>query len=146
MASGGTEATHLIIPVEIHYNASGSKAVSESVGSITVHFSQADVQFDCMSWARFVSKLQNVEGVGWRLCSLEAVYLRDSITPVVPGDTAKVEKEIHEMLRTGVGRETYKCLALVLQNGGFKVGDDMPGVDDPQSVKKCMEKVFEWIQ
>lgn len=146
MASGGTSATHTITPVEIHFDESGSKAVSESVGSVTIRFSHGGTQFDCVSWTTFVSKLQNVDGNGWRLCSLEAIYMRDSITPVVPQANEKAAEKVQMMLKGGDRRESYKCIALVLEKGGFTVGNDMPGTDDPSSVARCMKEVFEWIR
>ena len=46
MAKGGTGSVHTICPVELHIN--GNRAVSESIGSISIRFSYNGLLYDCV--------------------------------------------------------------------------------------------------
>ncbi|KAJ5632772.1 hypothetical protein N7490_009111 [Penicillium lividum] len=86
MATGGTGAVHTICPIETHVH--GNKALSESTGSIAIRFQHHGGLFDCVSYTRFISRLEVVNGE-WKLLTLDAIYERDSIMPVVPGTVAE---------------------------------------------------------
>ncbi|GKZ95767.1 hypothetical protein AnigIFM59636_009775 [Aspergillus niger] len=135
MAAGGTGAVHTICPVEVHLN--GDKALTESTGSISIRFSYEGRQYDCVSFTRFISRLQNVDGQ-WKLLTLEAIYDRDNITPVLPGTPANIH------IAPGT-RESYKCIAWLLSQKGFKVKEDLPGGDDPASCDNLMQGAFKWL-
>ncbi|KAL2784640.1 hypothetical protein BJX64DRAFT_286420 [Aspergillus heterothallicus] len=134
MATGGTGALHSISPVEVHLN--GDKAVTESTGTVAVRFDYEGRSFDSVTGTRFISKLERVSGQ-WKLLSLEAIYTRDAITPVLPGGG--------EVVLPVEGRESYKCLSWVLGLRGFKIKQDLPGVDDPASAARVMDEAMAWL-
>ncbi|GJN75825.1 hypothetical protein PLICBS_009931 [Purpureocillium lilacinum] len=136
MAEQGSRSNHAICPVEIHVN--GDKAVSESTGSIMVRFRHNDIDYDCTSYARFVSRLERVDGI-WRMLTLEAIYERDTIQPAFPG-TSAASFDIRG------GRESYKCLGWLLLQKGFSVDQDLPGTDIPESVEGFMKDHRHWLQ
>jgi hypothetical protein len=136
MATGGTGAIHTICPVEVHLNA--NKAVTESTGSISIRFSYNGVQYDCVSFTRFISRLECVHG-DWKLLTLEAIYDRDYIMPTVP-PSESVNLPLSEN-----GRESYKCISWVLSQKGFDVKQDLPGVDDPSSCTRLIKEHLEWL-
>ncbi|KAI9367264.1 hypothetical protein BJX61DRAFT_321457 [Aspergillus egyptiacus] len=136
MATGGTGAVHTICPVEVHLN--GDKALSESTGSISIRFPFEGVQYDCVSFTRFISRLQKIDG-HWKLLTLEAIYDRDTITPVLRGTSASFP------IAAGT-RESYKCIAWCLSQKGFKIKEDLPGTDDPASCDKLMKESFDWLR
>ena len=139
MAQGGTGALHTVSPVEVHFNGSGDKAVSESTGAITIRFEHDGHQFDCVSTTRFISRLQRVDGAGWKMLTLKAIYERDYISPTLPSpDTPAVPVPKD-------GRESYKCIAWVLGRKGFTVQQDLPGTDRPSSCEEFMAKEFKWL-
>ncbi|KAL2836401.1 hypothetical protein BJY01DRAFT_222017 [Aspergillus pseudoustus] len=135
MASSGTGAIHCISPVEVHLN--GDKAVTESTGSISIRFAYAGHSFDCIAVTRFISRVERVAG-HWKLLSLEAIYDRDAITPVLPGGASEVVLPVE-------GRESYRCLSWVLSLRGFQVKQDLPGIDDPASCARLMEGALAWL-
>lgn len=136
MATGGTGALHTICPVEVHMN--GNKALSESTGSISIRFRFKGMEYDCISFTRFISRLECVDGQ-WKLLTLEAIYDRDCITPTIPS-SASVEFPLPKG-----GRDSYKCIAWVLSQKGFKVKQDLPGVDDLPSCTRLMEENLVWL-
>ena len=137
MAGGGSTSTHSICPVEIHVH--GDKALSESTGSIMARFQHGGASYDCTSYARFVSRLQRVDG-DWKMLTLEAIYERDTIQPSFPGVPSAPPLDIK------TGRESYKCLGWLLSQKGFNVDQGLPGTDLPESVQSFMEEHSQWLR
>lgn len=135
MATGGTGAVHTICPIEIHLN--GDKALTESTGSILIRFEYQGKQYDCLSFTRFISRLEKFDGE-WKLLTLEAIYDRDSITSVLP--SAPVDFGF-----APGSRESYKCIGWLLSQRGFKIKQDLPGLDNPSSCVKFMDESFRWL-
>ncbi|PYH77646.1 hypothetical protein BO82DRAFT_386526 [Aspergillus uvarum CBS 121591] len=136
MAASGTGAIHTISPVEIHLES--DKALAESTGSVSIRFPYRGRSYDCVAVTRFISRLERVSG-RWKLLSLEAIYDRDWITPVLPYASDNVLPLPVE------GRESYKCISWVLSLRGFTIKPDLPGVDDPASCARLMEESMEWL-
>ncbi|CAI7583410.1 unnamed protein product [Penicillium pancosmium] len=119
MANGGVHAAHTIQPVEVHVN--GDKAISESTGSISIRFTLNDEDYDCVSYTRFISRLQRVESE-WKMLTLEAVYERDSIVPVTP-----VPPSIgNPKLISTSGRDSYRWIGWLLSRKGFQIDPNLP--------------------
>ncbi|PYH80325.1 hypothetical protein BO82DRAFT_433504 [Aspergillus uvarum CBS 121591] len=137
MSARGTGAVHTICPIEVHLNGDKEQALTESTGSISIRFVYEGRQYDCVSYTRFISRLQIVDGQ-WKLLTLEAIYDRDNIVPVLPGAPA----DFHIAHET---RESYKCISWLLARKGFKIKEDLPGGDYPASCEKLMREGFEWL-
>lgn len=135
MATGGTGAMHTICPIEVHLK--GNKALTESTGSISIRFEHLGNVYDCVSFTRFISRVECIDGE-WKLLTLEAIYNRDSITPVIP--CTPVDFHLRKS-----SRESYKCIDWVLSQKGFKVKLDLPGVDDPIAVSRLMDEESHWL-
>lgn len=136
MSSGGLGATHTINPVEIHI--CGDKALSESTGSIQIRTQYEGEEYDLVSCNRFISRLSKTTD-GWRLLTLDAIYDRDSLTPVLPGQS--VPPKIDDL----GSRSSYRCVSWVLSKQGFKIKQDLPGSDRPESITKLMKAGFDWL-
>ncbi|EHK17929.1 uncharacterized protein TRIVIDRAFT_67153 [Trichoderma virens Gv29-8] len=137
MSKGGTNAIHTICPIEVHLN--GNKALSESTGSISIRFNHDGHQYDCVSHTRFVSRLEKI-GSEWKLLTLEAIYDRDYIRPVLPMLATTLPLSLPTW-----GRESYKCIAWVLSQKGFTIQQNLPGLDQPSSCEEFMNKSFAWL-
>lgn len=136
MSQGGVGAIHMITPIEIHIR--GSKALSESTGNIQIRTRHEDVEYDLVSWTRFISRLSKTTD-GWRLLTLDAIYDRDTLTPVIPTQAATIKLE-------DLGpRASYRCVSWVLSERGFKIKQDLPGTDRPELVNELMESAFNWL-
>lgn len=139
MAQGGASSTHTICPVEIHFDDKRVKALAESTGSINSRFRMDGHEYDCASYARFISRLERVNGE-WKMLTLEAIYDKDTITPALPmvSAPAKFDMEGH--------RDSYRCIGWLLAGKGFQVNRDLPGTDRPESVTKFMDESFTWLK
>ncbi|KAH7215513.1 hypothetical protein DER44DRAFT_654886 [Fusarium oxysporum] len=135
MVTGGTGAMHTICPVDIHLN--GTKALSESTGSISIRFQHSGIEYDCVSFTRFISCLELVHNE-WKLLSLQAIYDRDTIVPVVP-------RELQDVSFVQDARQSYKCIDWVLSRKGFKIKQDLPGTDKPAMSERLMKERLDWL-
>lgn len=136
MAKSGSVASHTITPIEVTVN--GSKALSQATGSITLRFEQGDAMYDLISWVRFVSQLERTAH-GWRLLTLQALYERDSIVPVLPGSFQNVPFDLKST------RRSYQCLTWLLSQKGYDINEQLPGLDRPESVNKFMSDQWQWL-
>ncbi|KAJ5115786.1 hypothetical protein N7456_000134 [Penicillium angulare] len=135
MSAGGTNATHTICPIEIHLN--DERAVSVSTGSISIRFLHEDAEYDCISYTRFVSRLQRI-GSEWKMLTLEAIYERDTITPVIPSTSAAI-------FALEGARPSYRCISWCLQRTGCQIDHELPGQDRPDLVAGMMEDASVWL-
>lgn len=131
MATGGTAAIHSICPVKVHIK--GERVISESTGSISIRFPYKEAEYDCVSFTRFVFRLERVNDE-WKLLTLDGVYDRDTIT--LHYLISAVDAPIPE------GRESYKCISWVLAQKGFKITQNLPGTDTPGACTKLTKEVF----
>ncbi len=143
MASKGSSSLHSITPVEVDIN--GSKAFSVSVGNINARFIREETEYELISNCRFLSRLQIINGPGgevWKMLTMEVIYIHDSIVPVVPY-TGPISFDVKDM--DGSMRKSYRYLSWLLAERGHTVNNELPGVDDEQSVKDVMGRSQEWL-
>lgn len=137
MARAGSNSTHTICPMVIHFNNDRTRALSESAGSINSRFEYEGNDYDCASFAQFISRLEKVGGE-WKMLTLEAIYGRDTITPALPiPHPAHFDMEGH--------RASYRCIGWLLSRKGFQVNRDLPGTDRPETVSAFMGESFRWL-
>jgi hypothetical protein len=136
MLEGGTRASHTITPVEV--NIAGKKALSQSTGSIAIRFKLQEELYECISYARFVSRLQK-DDHEWRLLSLDAIYERDTIMSVVPLAPWPAELQMKHF------RPSYMCIAWLLSRSGFDINQNLPGIDRPDLVESFMASCTFWL-
>ena len=141
MASSGTYSSHTFSPVEVQFNESRTKGIAFSTGSVTIRLTYEGVEYDIVSWLQFVSKVQKLENVGWRLLSLEAIYDRDSLVPTKPISGSSQPPVIN----TASSRASYKYLTWALTLRGYNIPQDRPGTDDKESMKKCLNAAYSWL-
>ena len=142
MAANGSQSRHTIIPVEIDVN--GLKAFSVSHGSIVARFTREHIEYELSSACRMLSRLENLGTTGrpdWKLLTMEVIYVDDSIIPVIPPTLSGFDNGDLESST----RKSYRCLSLLLAEKGHKVNNDLPGVDDPQSVEDVLRRNQEWL-
>jgi hypothetical protein len=140
MAKGGLSSFHTISPVDVHFNEKNDKALAESMGSINARFRIDGGEYDCISYARFVSRLEKLDGE-WRMLTLEVIYDRDTMTSALPGmlpAPANFDTTGH--------RDSYRCIGWLLASKGFEVNRDLPGTDRPESIASLMSERIAWLR
>ena len=133
---------HDITPIIIEFGTE-NKALSESTGRIYARFSHEGVDLVLTSWVRFFTRLEKVrsgDGNEWKMLSLEVIYMFDTLVPSIPAPLA-LDFSIVE-----IARRSYKCIAWHVAQFGVVVRDDLPGEDDPQSVREVENRNYAWIR
>jgi hypothetical protein len=99
-----------------------------------------ETDYDLSNSATFLFKLVRLENE-WKIISLECLYDKDNLAPVIKAPTAA------EPLTIEYPRESYKCLAHVLSvSGGYEVDPDLPGWDKPAEAQKVLLAARAWAK
>ena len=89
-------------------------------------------------YSRFVYRAEQRED-RWRVFGFDAIYLRDELTPAIPGQSISIDtRELQAF------RPTYRLLSYVLSKQGYAIDPDLPGEDRPESVGALMREAFMW--
>ena len=142
MASSGTYSAHTFSLVEVQFNELRTKGIAFSTGSVTIRLMYEGVEYDIVSWVRFVSKVEKLDNVGWRLLSLEAIYDRDSLAPTKPIIAGPSQPPV---IDTASSRASYKFLTWALTLRGYNIAQDLPGTDDKKSMMNCLDAAYSWL-
>lgn len=73
------------------------------------------------------------------MLTLEVIYERDSIIPVLP-ETSPVRP-----FELKCSRQSYRCLAWFLAQKGYEVNEQLAGLDCPESVDSFMDDQYRWL-
>jgi hypothetical protein len=145
MAEQGGLAIHTIQPAEIVVH--GSKACAQSVGTISTRFRQNDAEYDLVSHCRLLSRLQQTsttEGAlgPWKMLSIEMIYVQDNIFPVVP---PALSQDPGFSKSIAGRRKSYQLLTWVMEQRGYTINDELPGIDRPESARNLLGRNEEWV-
>lgn len=141
-ATATITTVHAITPAEIDIR--GAKALSESLCTMTSRFAHEGFEFDKVSSVRLISRLSKVmigNQAAWRMLSLECIYIRDTMNPVLPLPRDSWP-QFHGIEKF---RSSYRCAAWLLNSLGITVSDDMAGEDRRASVEEVLNRNREWI-
>jgi len=116
----------------------GDRAIATTSGIIDIPVRLQDVDMNVLCYTRFVYRLERRSGQ-WRVLSFEAIYLRDELTPAIPGHSIIIDP--HEL---AAFRPAYRLLSYVLSKQGYSVDPDLVGEDKPETVRAMMQDVFAW--
>jgi len=89
-----------------------------------------------LSYTRFVYRAERRDGT-WRIVS--SVYLRDELTPAIPGHSIVIDPNELKLFRP-----SYRLLSYVLSQQGYAVDPDLAGEDRPDSIRALMRGIFTW--
>lgn len=135
----GRASKHLVTPTEIRVN--GDRALVESLGEIHNRGEIDGVGVDTIQYCRFFCRVVRT-GDGWRLKAFEALYQKDVMTPVVPGETIPLDVDELRSLRPA-----YRIWAYMLTRKGYDVpqDDEIVSEDRPDLVAKFYAAAEHWL-
>lgn len=136
MYERGMRAKHRLGPVLVTRN--GDRAVATLSGIIDIPQSIYGVELTLSSHALFLYRVEKRSGE-WGLMSFGAIYRRDELIPVTPGQSVTIATE-----ELAGYRPSYRNLSWSLAQTGYAVNNDLPGEDRPETVAAIMQEIFSW--
>jgi hypothetical protein len=133
----GRRATHRLSPPVVLIR--GSRALTETAVALETRNMVDGVECDLTSYLRLLSRVEHRAG-GWRLMTLSAIYERDTLTPVIPGQNPTLDLDL-----LAAQRPSYRFLAYVQKRIGWPSHDDLPGDDQPDLVATVHNANNSWL-
>ena len=137
MASRGMYAKHRLGPVLV--SLKGDRALASLTGIIDIPRVIDGVDMVLSAYGRFIYRVEKRDGV-WRIFSFECIYMRDELTPSIPGQNIIIDPA-----EVSGFRPSYRNLAWCLKKTGYAVDQNLPGDDLPETVEKMMSEVNAWL-
>jgi len=136
MAERNVQASHRLGPIFV--TLAGDRAIAQLALTVDIPFILNGIEVMMSSHTRLLLRAERRESV-WRISGFDAIYLRDEITPAIPGQTVVVDPEALKAFRP-----TYRLLSYCLSSQGFPVRNDLVGVDRPDLVDALVCEIYGW--
>ncbi len=136
MAERNVQASHRIGPILV--TLAGDRAIAQLAAIIDVPFVLKGTEVMLSSHTRLLLRAERRELV-WRLFGFDAVYLRDEITPVIPGQLVTIDTNALKTFR-----QSYRYLSYCFASAGYPVPNDLAGVDRPDLVDALVREIYGW--
>lgn len=117
---------------------SGRRAVVELPSTTTRWIPVNGVEAVLDSFMRLVYRVEQ-RGGAWRISDLSTINEGDALAPAVPGTDLRVDPAALVGLR-----HPYRFLAYTRSLDGETVGDDLPGIDQPEAVAAFYADAYAW--
>ncbi|WP_410631542.1 nuclear transport factor 2 family protein [Amycolatopsis sp. cmx-4-83] len=134
----GLRPSHRLYPPVVH--SAGDRAMAEVPTEISIVQSFGGVDAYVISDTRLLYRLERIED-RWKISSLDCVYDRDTLVPVVFGTSPKIDTEILARFR-----RPFMYLAYHLHEIGKSLRDDLYGSDRPEQVDELYAAAFSWLR
>lgn len=134
----GAGSKHKIFSTAVFLH--GEKAVAETqVMMLSSRIKIQECEFDMISYARIFARLEKRSGE-WKIVYGDCIYERDELIPSTPSKNAP---DISPLVKNF--RESYRNLSYVLSLEGLSAGQDLPGDDKPETVRKLYDETNAWM-
>jgi hypothetical protein len=133
-----SSAVHLVGPTSVELE--GDRAIADTGCTVNARRFAEGVEIDTVIFVRHRSMVERGRDGTWRLRSFRAIYERDAISTVVPGDTIKIDKA-----RLAKYRPSYRFMSYLLELGGGTADNSLPGVDRPDLVDALIAEDRAWL-
>ena len=137
MSEAGLRMVHRPSPPVVHLHE--DKAVLELPIAVERRFLLDGIEADLNSFTRLLYQLER-RAADWKILFMNAIYERDTLVPVVPGTTLKVDHE-----RIAQFRAPYRFVAYDISLGGRSMTSDLYGDDQPERVDALYKAAFDWL-
>jgi hypothetical protein len=117
----------------------GKRAIAQTKMTISQRANVDGVLCDVVCTGRFYDFLEKRKGK-WGLVLRRLIYEKDRLDPIDPSASLKLDQKLLDRFPVG-----YRHLAYLQTKIGYKVKDDMPGLDGPD-VGKLYAKGADWLK
>jgi hypothetical protein len=136
MAKRGVPAKHRLAPVLV--TLAGDRAVASLVGIIDLPAKLQGVELTLSTHARFLYRAERRQQQ-WKIFGFDAIYLRDELTPAIPGQSVTIDANELKGFRA-----SYRMLSYYLKTQGFAIDSTLAGEDKPETVEALNRELFTW--
>jgi len=136
MAERNVQASHRLGPIFV--TLAGDRAIAQLAAIVDIPFTLDGTDVMISSRTRLLLRAERREGV-WRLSGFDAVYLRDEIAPMIPGQTIGIDPGALKAFRP-----SYRLLSYCFASAGYAVPNDLAGVDRPDLVDALVCEIYGW--
>ena len=127
---------HRLSPIQV--TLSGRRAIATLSAIVDIPARLGETEMNLSIYSRFVYRTEKREE-RWRIFGFDAIYLRDELTPAIPGCSISIDpKELKSF------RPSYRLLSYVLSRHGYTIAADLPGEDQPETVRALMDEIYSW--
>lgn len=136
MARRKVLAKHRLTPPRVLISGERAVVTFPAIIDIPVQIKGVDLYLE--SHARFVYRVERRQDK-WGIVSFEAIYMRDALSPAVPGQSVSIDAgEVNSF------RPSYRLLSYFLRTQGYDVDADLPGEDQPERAQAFLREVYDW--
>ncbi|GEL25199.1 hypothetical protein PSU4_41530 [Pseudonocardia sulfidoxydans NBRC 16205] len=133
---------HELGPVSVV--VAGSRALADASCAVHLRGLLGGVEVDVVS--RGILRWRVVHaGCAWRIRSMDMIYIRDSLSPVVAGTAVPTPPGAAGAHPHEGARSSYRFLQQLLTAAGHGVPDDLPGLDRPDLVEPILTGHRRWL-
>jgi hypothetical protein len=137
MAKRGVPAKHRLAPILVTLH--GTRAIASLTAIIDLPVNLQGIDATLSAHARLLYRAEKRENQ-WRIVGFDAIYMRDGITPPIPGQAISIDpKEVQSF------RQSYRMLTYYLKTQGFTIDSNLAGIDRPDLVQALNEELFAWL-
>lgn len=136
MARRGVPAKHRLGPILVTLN--GDRAVATLSGIIDLPVKLGGIEATLSTHARLVYRAEKRQDK-WGIFGFDGIYVRDELTPSVPGQSISIDSKELESFRP-----SYRLMSYYLNSRGFAIDSNLPGDDRPDLVQALNLEIFGW--
>lgn len=139
----GRKADPYFMPKHKIYNTfvwlNDDKAIAECQCMMFNYHDIEGTVYNREGFARLLYRVEKEKGI-WQVNSMDCIYERDFMVPVVPGTGKQFKEEDFSKYR-----KSYKCISWIFDHTGMPCSMDEAGDDKPETVKKLYEEASAWL-
>ncbi|HXA79051.1 MAG TPA: nuclear transport factor 2 family protein [Candidatus Acidoferrales bacterium] len=136
MARRGVLAKHRLAPILV--TLSGVRAIASLTAIIDLPVKPKGIDATLSTHSRFLYRTERRNRC-WRIVGLDAIYMRDELTPAIPGQAITIDPKDLEGFRP-----TYRLLSYYLKSRGYRIDSVLAGDDRPDLVEALNREIFGW--
>ncbi|HXJ16499.1 MAG TPA: nuclear transport factor 2 family protein [Candidatus Polarisedimenticolia bacterium] len=136
MAKRRVLAKHRLGPILV--NLAGDRAVASMSAIIDIPAKLQGMDFTLSSHARFLYRAERRQQK-WGLSGFDAIYMRDELTPAIPGQSISIDANDVKRFRA-----TYRMLSYYLSTQGYDIDSNLAGEDRPDLVDALNQELYGW--
>ncbi|HEY6904227.1 MAG TPA: nuclear transport factor 2 family protein [Candidatus Acidoferrales bacterium] len=137
MARRGIPAKHRLGPVLV--TLTGDRAIASLTAIIDLPVKLQNVEGILSTHARFLYRAER-RSEQWRIFGFDAIYMRDELTPSIPGERISISPE-----EVRAFRPSYRMLSYYLRSQGYDIDSNLPGEDRADLVEALNRELSSWM-